>query len=237
MAASVYLLRRSRFETLGAYVPGHEPILFQIGEFKAYARPGTEDLGILVYAHEGGVSSWFRPRPHEVFVDVGAHIGTYSLRAGIVGARVIAIEPNPDSFRALESNFRLNHLTALLAVQSGVGEAEGFATVEADPLYTGQTRLSRTGPRAGAVPVRCLDDLLSPLLLDRIDWLKIDVEGGELGVLKGARRSLARTDRLIIELERDNEFEALSILMNEHEFRIVETDAQADVVYYLLRRD
>jgi FkbM family methyltransferase len=128
-------------------------------------------------------------RSEELFVDVGANIGSYTvLASGVVGARTIAFEPVPKTFDVLNRNIRVNDMTALargkrlvMGCESGhLRFSTDRDTVNAvvDDQYPGKSEL---------IPVETLDSLLraeSPIL-----W-KVDVEGFESEVLKGAQRSL-----------------------------------------------
>jgi FkbM family methyltransferase len=133
-------------------------------------------------------------------VDVGAHVGNHTLYfAHLLGLRTIAFEPNPVSYGHLVDNVHSNGLadicrTRNAAVGAMAGQVRtlpasdsnsGMATVEPDPH--------------GAVAMVTLDDEL--LGEPRIDVVKIDVEGWELDVLRGAERVLRdRRPLLYIEI-------------------------------------
>jgi FkbM family methyltransferase len=137
-----------------------------------------------------------------VFVDVGANIGGYSVRC-VKKARVWAIEPHPRNFQLLELNVRLNHLqnnvrALRVAVASSLGKAELFIS-----NYHGRHSLickdggDTIKRRTIEVDVVPLDLLLADE--DHIDVIKIDVEGAEPLVLKGARGALKRTKVVVVE--------------------------------------
>lgn len=136
--------------------------------------------------------------PGDLFVDVGANAGLYSLWALDAGARVVAVEPHPDSLRQLQANLAENQFQAEL-VEAALSNAPGT-------MYLGGRDLNRQRLVMGAdvdgatlrVPVRTLDDVLG----DRsARGVKIDVEGAERLVLEGARAALAdgRIDFLQLE--------------------------------------
>jgi FkbM family methyltransferase len=130
------------------------------------------------------------------FVDVGANIGYFSLpSASIVGptGKVIAFEPTPAVADRLRENIRLNRLANVTVVQSAVSDYEGRAQFfqsaddpEGNSLY-GQP--SSSAPLEVATVT--LDDELSRRGIFGVNLIKIDAEGAELAVLKGARRVLA----------------------------------------------
>ena len=152
-------------------------------------------------------ASWDAMRMHlapgSVFVDVGAHIGYYSLKAARVvgpGGHVIAIEPNPPTVRELEDNVRASGATIVNVQPVACSDAESMLDLFAAPeANTGQTSLSKanasqSGTVAATFHVRArpLDDIVTDAGLTRVDVVKVDVEGAEMLVLKGAVDVLAR---------------------------------------------
>lgn len=135
-------------------------------------------------------------REAEVFVDVGANIGWYALHAAAVAPRlrVLALEPVGTTFAALERNVALNGL-AVEALQHALGEAPGALDMTVPEGIAGASsfHLSRPYPRQRTerVSVSTLDDVAERHDL-RVDVLKVDVEGAELSVLNGGRRTLER---------------------------------------------
>jgi len=146
--------------------------------------------------------------PGGTFVDVGAHIGIYSLKAArVVGSqgRVISIEPNPDTLQKLRDNIQASGDTNVAVQPFACSDAETdldlFAAARAN---TGGTSLSRANAeQVGAVSAvyhvhaRPLDAILEAAGVSGVDVIKIDVEGAEMLVLKGARQTLARYSPVI----------------------------------------
>lgn len=127
-----------------------------------------------------------------LFVDVGAHIGNHSVYVAKTGAKVVAIEPHPDTFEILERNVASNGLTVDL-VNAACGASSAQASIELnDPANTGSAVITVGG---GTIRVVTLDSLgLAPSVV------KIDVEGHELEVLKGAEQTLiAHRPAVIVE--------------------------------------
>jgi FkbM family methyltransferase len=129
-------------------------------------------------------------RPDELFVDVGANVGSYTILAcGAAGARGIAFEPIAATFSRLQENVRLNHLeTRVTCVNKAVGAATGQVEFLAG-LDTMNRALApgETSEKAERVEVTSLDQYLDgrePCVL------KIDVEGYEIAVLEGATDTL-----------------------------------------------
>lgn len=142
-------------------------------------------------------------RPGDTVVDVGAHIGWFatlcSRLAGPSGT-VIAIEPYEANRRLLLANLELNGCGNVRVVEEALDEtaAGQLVLARAGGDSGGATALEWAYDRPEAVRVRTLDGLAGPL--ERIDLVKIDVEGWEARVLRGGTEALARTERALIEL-------------------------------------
>jgi FkbM family methyltransferase len=119
-----------------------------------------------------------------VFVDIGANVGLYSLRAsqslGPQGV-ILAMEPNPVTFKRLKTNFSMNDIGAKVVLeQVGVGDGDGELQLVLHPDNLGEA--SAFADFAGekiTVPSRSLKQLLATHAINKIDVLKIDIEGFE----------------------------------------------------------
>jgi FkbM family methyltransferase len=139
-------------------------------------------------------------RPGDLFVDVGANIGMYSIWVShATGASTLALDPVPGTFETLRKNIRLNDLEALIeSLRTAVGDVAG------DVLMTSNKGgldhiVQKQVEGAIQVPVARIDDLL----IGRCPFaMKIDVEGFELQALRGAAATLRdrRLKAIIIEL-------------------------------------
>lgn len=149
-----------------------------------------------------------------VFVDVGAHVGFFTVKgARAVGTagRVIAIEPNPETLKELNGNIRASGLTNVQVIPVACTDSDQTLTLYSERDHPAGASLSErnAGTRGGrasfSVRGRRLDDVVQELSLARIDVIKIDVEGAETLVLRGALGTLRRyRPVLIIELMPQN---------------------------------
>jgi FkbM family methyltransferase len=136
----------------------------------------------------------------DTVVDVGANVGSHAIPlARTLGAstQVHAFEPHPRVFAYLQANAALNRLTNLRLYNLALGDCEGevaFTDVRSDDLN--RVAIHSTG--ALTVPMKPLD-CIETLVNEPITLLKIDVEGYELFVLRGAEATLARTRFLYLE--------------------------------------
>ena len=141
----------------------------------------------------------YEPREGDTIVDIGAGDGldsvVFSNAVGPSG-RVLAVEAHPATFVLLEQACRLNGLSNVTPVQCAVMDAPGSATMVEDgshrDLYTvlGGTNGAR---RTGEVPAKTLDELCREHEIERIDLLKMNIEGAERLALQGAEETLGRT--------------------------------------------
>jgi len=138
--------------------------------------------------------------PGDRIVDVGANVGDVALtcarRAGPTG-QVWAIEAHPRTYRYLLSNLDLNQAKTVVAINHAVGAEPGSIAFEDNR----RDDMNRIGENGIMVELRRLDDLIPQGT--SIDLLKIDVEGFELAVLRGAPTTLAATGTVFIEVGDD----------------------------------
>jgi FkbM family methyltransferase len=141
--------------------------------------------------------------PGSTFVDAGACYGIYTLAAStIVGTqgRVIAFEPAARAFRVLQHNLELNGLTNVLAYPAALGEKQGKAWLYRHP-NVGCDSLGRDGSftdMGEEVAIRSLDDVLRRVAISRVDMMKLDVQGAEELLLRGALATLRAHHPVVI---------------------------------------
>lgn len=147
-------------------------------------------------------------KPGMVFVDVGANDGYYTLfaaqRLGPTG-KVVAVEPSTRERANLKRNIARNGLGNVSVIPVALGAACGTAELHlAQSAHSGHNTLGRfanDGVQAESVEqvkIRRLDDVAHDMALDRIDVMKIDVEGAEANVIAGGYEVLARTRPVIL---------------------------------------
>jgi FkbM family methyltransferase len=134
----------------------------------------------------------------DLFVDIGANVGIYTLLAAERGCEVIAIEPDARSIERLNQNIALNGYDVRV-VRAAVGAEPGTLTVTTDLDMGNHVVLAGTDAgRTVQVPAVTLDDVLG----DRVAaGVKVDVEGGESLVLAGAERALGEQRIRLMQIE------------------------------------
>jgi FkbM family methyltransferase len=177
-------------------------------------NPAGGNPGYVLGTTEPGVQEALRKRlgPGSTFYDIGANVGFFTLiaarRIGLQG-RVYAFEPLPDSARALAHNVALNELGNVEVVQAAVGARPGRAglavTEESVQAHLVEFETHVPALVTIEVDVTAIDTEVAAGRRAP-DVLKIDVEGAELAVLEGMRRTLdAHRPTLICELHGTNE--------------------------------
>jgi len=142
-------------------------------------------------------------RPGMTVIDAGAHHGLYTLLASKrVGGdgKVMAIEPSPRERERLEKHLRLNRCSNTELVTCALGEdpeESDLYLMEGDQDWCNSLRPPAVdGPvRRVRVTVRRLDDVLAGSGVSKVDFMKLDVEGAELSVLRGAMKLLEGESR------------------------------------------
>ena len=182
--AQVRLLRRRAMARLGErsllWVDAHRTAASKV----IYANP--PDLPEMLV--------WRRAlRDGGLFVDVGANVGSYAILAAELGAEVIAVEPAADTFGLLSENIALNGYP-VRAVQAAAGSHCGTAR-----FTSGLDAVNSLAPDGPAVTeLVTVDSLVGDR---RVTGMKVDVEGFEIDVLRGAARALAERRIGLIQLE------------------------------------
>ena len=152
-------------------------------------------------------------RPGMTVIDIGAHIGVYSLlMAKVVGPTgcVYAFEPVPQFYERLLANIALNEATNIkpfqIAISDESGEIEFFVSLPhlfASFDEGGSSIFPYTPAHSQSIKVltETLDSFLERQGIERVDAIKIDVEGAELKVIRGAKNLLSRPDKPLLMLE------------------------------------
>jgi FkbM family methyltransferase len=184
--------------------------------YEFYCR-NNDDFNMMV-AHELDIIERnFSPREGDVVIDVGAHIGPYTLKAskrvGLNG-KIIAIEADPENFDILNQNIQINKLTNVIALNYAAYSKEDkirLYLLKGDKSsYTKYNTVmtDRAGNEKRFVEVQAntLDYLLQSngIKHEQVNWIKIDVEGAEFDVLKGAKGILSKSNNISLLIEIHN---------------------------------
>jgi FkbM family methyltransferase len=209
--------------------------------YKFYSRITRKVENFLIHdvyasmsSHEDDILQSFSPTDGDVVIDVGAAFGFYTILSSMkVGPRgkVVAIEAQPDSFEMLNRNIKLNGLENVITLNYAAYSSEMKLK-----LYSGYTLMQeRTGAnnKHKSVDVRAntLDYLVTQLAqIIQVHWIKIDVEGAELEVLRGAHNILSNSKdiKLLIEIHGRENYDSIRKVLDSYGF-IVELEKSSNV--------
>lgn len=128
---------------------------------------------------------------NSIVVDIGANIGYYALLASKIAKKVYAFEPDSEIFMILKKNIVDNNLTNVIAINKAVGDKKDTGYMIKDKDNFGNQRLDTGGrikDKSNEVEVIKLDDYIK----EKIDLIKIDVQGYEPKVVEGAKKIIEK---------------------------------------------
>jgi FkbM family methyltransferase len=170
----------------------------------------------LLWAYAGGDYyeknvTWFMDRivkSYElpVMADIGANCGYYSTRYAGNCKKVFAFEPVSDTYKILNANIKRNGIRNVKAIKCGLSDSAGYARINLynssgnNSIFERNVPSDHTLKKIGEEVVRLssLDDLVECGEIAAPDIIKIDVEGAELQVLKGAEKTISKWRPTII---------------------------------------
>jgi FkbM family methyltransferase len=164
-------------------------------------RPAIGEHGVWEPGETALLLDWLAPGM--TFVDIGAHVGYYTVLAArrvSPGGLVYAFEPSPRNYELLLANVWRNELTNVVCYPWAVSDHMGFVELFLDETNTGDNRLFQDG-RGPGVRVRAVALDALPSIHPPIDVVKIDVQGAEEAVIDGMKHLLSRSPKARVSLE------------------------------------
>lgn len=131
-------------------------------------------------------------------IDCGAFIGDTTLLFNQILSpkKIIALEPDPINFKHLKQNLKANNLNHVLVLQTAVGSSKKTASVILSG--TAGAHLSSIKSKQHSVSVDTIDHLVKKYNFQNIKLIKMDIEGSELEALKGAKKTIAQRQPILI---------------------------------------
>lgn len=172
-----------------------------VGGFDICIRKGTADLFV---AREALAHDDYRVAPRGIVVDLGGNIGSFSLLASKTATKVIALEPDPANYAQFVKNMDLNKVENVIPLNMAIGGYNG----------TGVLHSARNNKASSSLVVDVSDDtidievctlskLMSDNDIDRIDLLKVDIEGSEYQLFEQVEADeLSRIETIVMETHR-----------------------------------
>lgn len=187
---------------------------------------------------EDDIIQRFNPLPGQVVIDVGAHVGRYTLLSSKLvgpGGKVIAVEAAPANFYLLQRNLRLNNSDNVIALNCAafsrdIDKMQLFlpGKEQGNTIYnTVMEQRATTTQESVTVSALTLDTVLKKAGVSshEVNWIKIDVEGAEYEVLKGAQEILANSNDLSLLVEVHNlahgsYYRQIMEMLGKHDFEV-----------------
>jgi FkbM family methyltransferase len=208
---------------------------YSINGIKTIPRKGTQDAYMLNPSREKEVKPHLVMHDNETFVDVGANIGSYSLKIAHdykhKGVNVIAIEAHPENYKALCRNIQLNGFKNVKAINKAASDHKGIVTmyerfrignrVRSDWYSLCNTFLNENNiirPDSKSLQVES-DTLDSILATDKPSVMKMDIEGAEVLALTGATNALKQLRKVIVEVHGHN-FDKVRQMLEINNFKL-----------------
>jgi FkbM family methyltransferase len=177
----------------------------QVSGLRFRLRSGTSDLSVFNGVFVWNEYEWAFARPPRVIIDAGSYIGLSAAYFAMryPDAQIVAVEPSQANFELLLENtadFRNIH-----AVRAALWTHSGTVTLS-DPgcdawgLRVGDSTAAETQPAGEVVPAVTVPDLIARFGLDRIDLLKVDIEGSEKEIFADSRAWIDQVDAICLEL-------------------------------------
>jgi FkbM family methyltransferase len=166
-------------------------------------RPHTDDLRIVKsnWVTRHYIRDFIPIKKDSIVVDVGAHIGSFTIIAATLASRVIVYEPVASNYEMLTKNVKLNGLQNVSIFEMAVSEVSGFSDIYIyDDASTGTHTLYKTSNTSLTKRIQTisLDEIITKESLPTIDFLKLDCEGAEHEILKNISQETAIKIRSIV---------------------------------------
>jgi FkbM family methyltransferase len=209
---------------------------------RAIPRRHTNDFYMLFTPREELLKPHLIMNENETFVDVGANVGSYSLKVATdnkdKSVNIVAIEAHPENYKALCRNIACNGFTNIAAINKAVSDKKDIIS-----LYqhiTNTNRVMTDDPsiciqyeaKVSSLQVESdnLDNILKENNVQTVDVLKMDIEGAEVLALKAATNTLNQLRKIIVEIHGEN-LEAIKTILQDNGFSVKKIVC-ADMYYF-----
>lgn len=185
---------------------GQETTIYQVNnDIKMKLRVGSYDKWATYQVWKFGdyKSKSFSIQPNDTIVDIGGHIGSFSIWAArqANNGQVFTYEPNSDNFKLLQENKNLNQVSNLNIFNMAVAEQAGEMTLfNSAHQNMGHSLYENHLPNKTVVKTTTIDEILETNKIKQVDLLKIDAEGAEYPILLNAQsNTLQKVNKIILE--------------------------------------
>ena len=180
----------------------------RIGECSFYVRGNSlankliDIYVILENSVDQAYSKGFTPKKDATIIDIGGHIGAFSVNAGtqITDGIIYAFEPFAENFNFLKKNIELNKLNNVVPINCAVASSNGDKVLYLDNLNSSGHSLTKASGNPVKVTSTTLADFFKEKNIERCNFLKMDCEGSEYDIiLNTPEETLKKIDYMIFE--------------------------------------
>ncbi|MBF0214161.1 MAG: FkbM family methyltransferase [Magnetococcales bacterium] len=184
-----------------AFRPGelfYHLVIREAGGFQVACRSGTSDEKVIGHSFDHDIffsgMPEYRPEPHHVILDIGAHIGGFALEAArrVPAGRVYAVEACQETFDYLRVNIALNRMENIHAERLALADRRGVMRLYHDDGNWGHSIMAELSPVWEETPTLSLADYLAERGVNSLDFIKMNCEGAEFPILMSAPVALLR---------------------------------------------
>ncbi len=188
-------------------------------------------LNIIIRYYEGGLKFggpakelYYKVKEGDTVAEMGAYLGHYTmylaLKAGKSG-KVIAIEPMPDNLEFLKNNIKQNSFENVTIIPKGVWDKTDELEIfqEKDDHQSASLVIKNDNKNKIKIPVDSLDNILTPLVDDKIDFMIIQLNGVELKALQGLEKY--KPKNIAIAARYDNIQKEIVKLLDQRGYRTI----------------
>jgi len=177
----------------------------KVGDLKITYRENTSDEDVIHHSFDNDIfltgMPEYVPSRDDIVLDVGAHIGTFSLLLANQVKQIFAIEPSLESFEVLNSNIKGNRIQNVKLFQIALSEQTGEAKLYYDVEHGnwGHSITKEFSEAGEIVKTISLDDFFEKNLIKRCDFIKFNCEGAEFDILLSAsEKTLNKIDKMLV---------------------------------------
>lgn len=164
----------------------------------------------------------YLPKEDNVVIDVGAHMGFFSMKVAKSVKKLLAVEPDPVNFKFLLYNIQSNKLDEKVApIKIALGEKHGKIFLDRNAYGYGRSKSTKTKTDYQS-DMWTLDELMTKKGINNVSLIKIDTEGFELDVLKGSVKTLHsfKPDLIIAAYHFPTEYLLISKFLRKHGYSV-----------------
>ncbi len=170
--------------------------LYSISNYKFYVRGGTDDIVIINEVFGGDYN--IHPKKKDIIIDIGGHIGSFSIKESKNVQKIYTFEPNTDNFDLLKKNIKINKINNIYISQKGISNQAGRKKLFMSPYSTGAYSIYESEPtRFQQIDCINLEEFIKrEKIIPKV--IKLDCEGAEYEILFNLSKSFFKDVKEIV---------------------------------------